>query len=190
MATGVRDPRPGPPPETTTRNGTRSREERLVRRILVGLVVTVSLVSASAADAGVCGTIPDTPCVEHACSNDAPPLQIAGDELLCWSRVAGAASYRVLRDGVLCAELAPRWRTFHPGEQRKQQYAWVYAWPLCAPWSTGEVARLSVQACDFDALCGPVEGPVTFEHVPYACFSGAVGSRIPCFEGDPMGPLS
>jgi len=139
--------------------------------------------------AGICGAIPATPCLGHECSNDPPPLEIASDQLVCFSRVEDAASYRVLRDGVLCAEFAPFRRMHFPAEQKGQQHFWLYAWPLCAPWREGEVARLEFVACDHAGACSAPAGPVTFESVPYACFDSLAGGRVPCFAGDPMEPI-
>lgn len=138
----------------------------------------------------LCAAVPEAPaCLAHECSNDAAPLELAGDDGICFGRVEGAASYRLIRDGVVCAEFAPRWRMMFPGQQQRQQLVWIYAWPLCAPWREGEVARLELVACDHAGACSAPAGPVTFHHLDYACFDAAAGGRVPCYPGDPMEPI-
>lgn len=118
----------------------------------------------------------------HTGSDDSAVPPVAGNEHVCFLRVTDARSYEFSVDGeTVCAQLAPRWRMYHPTVQRAWQHTPLAAWPMCYP-APGDRVLLRVRACNDDG-CGEWSAEaVEFEGQPYQCFDAR--GEVPCnFQG-------
>lgn len=118
----------------------------------------------------------------HTGSDDSRTPPVAGNEHVCFSRVDDARSYEFSVDGsTVCAQLAPRWRMYHPTEQRAWQHTPIATWPMCYP-PVGERVLLRARACNDDGCGEWTTETAEFIGQEYRCF-GSQGEE-PCnFQG-------
>ncbi len=146
-----------------------------------GLVILLMLAAPAAQAAGPCDAIVGN-CMDHACSNDALPDPVMGDEIMCWDApqtTVPITEYRVMLGPETCAILPRLWsaraQAWRPPVTHWRPYA--SANPACWPlldWMN----VYSVMACNCstrDAPCGcSADNPTfVFKGMPYTCFGGS-----------------